>query len=63
MPGNCLVVEDALAGVQAGVSAAMPVAAIPDARWVDPQLFVGVADYLLADLAELTGLVEKLRAG
>ena len=61
MPGNCLVVEDALAGVQAGNSAAMPVAAIPDARWIDPKLFVGVADYLLGDLVELTGLVERLR--
>ena len=63
MPANCLVVEDALAGVQAGKSAAMRVAAIPDARWIDPQLFIGKADYFLNDLAELTGLVARLRAG
>ncbi len=59
---NCLVVEDALAGVQAGKSAQMRVAAIPDAHFVDPQNYVGVADFLLNDLGELIALIEKLNA-
>jgi 16S rRNA pseudouridine516 synthase len=52
-PENCLVVEDALAGVQSGKSAGMTVFAIPDARWVDVQKFNGFADKILASLDEL----------
>ncbi len=59
---NCLVVEDALAGVQAGKSASMRVAAIPDAHFVNPQDYVGFADFLLDNLGELPTLIEKLNA-
>lgn len=61
-PQNCLVVEDALAGVQAGKSANMRVAAIPDAQFVNPQDYVGKADFILNDLGELPALIEKLNA-
>jgi len=60
-PENCLVVEDSLPGVQAGKSAGMTVAAIPDARFVDAAKYVGKADYLLGQLGELTRLVGELR--
>lgn len=52
-PARCLVVEDALSGVQAGKSAGMTVVAIPDARWVDPALYPGRADAVLSSLDEL----------
>ena len=38
-PSACLVVEDAIAGLQAGRAAGMTTVAIPDARWVDVNLF------------------------
>ena len=59
-PENCLVVEDALAGVQAGKSAQMHVAAIPDAHFVNVADYVGFADHVLENLGELPALVEKL---
>lgn len=59
-PQNCLVVEDALAGVQAGKSAGMRVAAIPDAQFVNPQDYRGKADFILNDLGELPSIIETL---
>jgi len=52
-PARCLVVEDALAGVQSGKSAGMTVVAIPDARWADPALFPSRADAVIGNLDEL----------
>ena len=59
-PQSCLVVEDALSGIQAGKSAGMSVAAIPDARFVDIALYEDKVDYLLANLGELPELVQRL---
>lgn len=59
-PAHCLVVEDALAGVQAGKSAGARVVAIPDARFIDPALYGGKADFQLGDLSELPQLVARL---
>ncbi len=52
-PQQCLVVEDALAGLQSGRAAGMTTVAIPDARWVDVTLFPGRADGILDELAQL----------
>jgi len=60
---KCLVVEDALAGVQAGKSAGMIVAAIPDARWGDVSLFPQMADAVLSDLAQLLPWLDRHSAG
>lgn len=59
-PANCLVVEDALAGITAGKSAGMDVVAIPDPRFVDVTLYNGKADYLMSRLGELPDLVRHL---
>jgi HAD superfamily hydrolase (TIGR01509 family) len=59
-PENCLVVEDAVSGTQAGKAAAMRVAAIPDVRFVDPGVFDDLADYVLGNLGELPALVNRL---
>lgn len=59
-PEKCLVVEDALAGVQSGKSAGMKVAAIPDPRFMDVTLYPGKADFILNDLGELPDLVERI---
>lgn len=59
-PQNCLVVEDAIAGVEAGKSAQMRVAAIPDAYFVNVEDYVGFADFVLNDLGELPALIKKL---
>ena len=56
----CLVVEDALPGVAAARAASMPVAAIPDRRFVDPHEYEKEADYVLGSLNELPALVRKL---
>jgi len=53
-PARCLVVEDALSGIQAGKSAGMTVVAIPDARFVDVALYPGQADVIFDELGELT---------
>ncbi len=45
-PEKCLVVEDALAGIQAGKSAGMTVAAIPDPRFSGALLFPEKADHI-----------------
>ena len=57
-PQNCLVVEDALAGVEAGKAAGMQVAAIPDARFVDAADYVR-ADFVLSRLREIVPLVRS----
>jgi beta-phosphoglucomutase-like phosphatase (HAD superfamily) len=59
-PSKCLVVEDALSGVQAGKSAGMTVAAIPDARFMDVSLYPEKADYVLRNLEELPLLANVL---
>lgn len=56
MPERCLVVEDSLAGVQAGRDAGMTIAAIPDPRYVDAADYNDKADYVLSRLSEVTGL-------
>ncbi len=61
-PAQCLVVEDALAGLQAGRSAGCQTVAIPDARWLDPGEFAGKADFQIAALGDLLTVVEKLGA-
>ncbi|BCM90500.1 hexitol phosphatase B [Abditibacteriota bacterium] len=60
-PGQCLVVEDALAGLQAGRSAGCQTVAIPDARWLDPKEFEGKADFQIENISELLELVSRLR--
>ena len=62
VPQNCLVVEDALAGLQSGRGAGCRTVAIPDARWFDPTEFTGKADFQIERLGELLALVEKLGA-
>ena len=56
----CLVVEDALPGIAAGKAAKMPVAAIPDRRFVDPSKYEKAADYVLNSIKELPALIRKL---
>ena len=58
---QCLVVEDALAGIAAAKAANMRVVAIPDVRFVDPAKYKEEADYVLSDLKELPSLVGKLQ--
>ena len=40
----------------------MRVAAIPDARFVDPQEYEKEADYVIGDLSELPALVRRVNA-
>ena len=61
-PENCLVVEDALAGLQAGRSAGCQTVAIPDPRWMDVKEFEGKADFQIERLSELVGLVDEQNA-
>lgn len=55
----CLVVEDALAGVDAAIAAQMRVAAIPDRRFVDPGEYDKRADYVLTSLEKLPALIRN----
>ncbi|HJT79795.1 MAG TPA: HAD-IA family hydrolase [Chthoniobacterales bacterium] len=59
-PNECLVIEDALSGIVAAKAAGMPVAAIPDIRFVDPADYEKQADYLLKSIDELPPLVRSL---
>lgn len=61
-PNRCLVVEDSLAGVEAGKSANMSVAAIPDAQFVNPKDYIGRADWVLSGLGEVVELASRLKA-
>jgi HAD superfamily hydrolase (TIGR01509 family) len=56
---ECLVIEDSLSGIAAAKAAKMRVAAIPDTRFVDPREYEEEADYLLKDLSEIPGLVQR----
>lgn len=58
---NSLVVEDALAGLQAGRAAHCPTVAIPDPRWMDLALFADKSDYSLENIRQLPALVRALR--
>lgn len=51
-PTECLVVEDSVAGCQAGKAAGCWVIAVPDARMQDMSPFDGVADQILQDLTK-----------
>jgi len=62
-PRESLVVEDALAGLQAGRAAGARTVAIPDERWGDPAQFVGAADFIVADLPAVLPLIDGLRRG
>jgi HAD superfamily hydrolase (TIGR01509 family) len=57
---GCLVIEDAMSGITAAKAANMRVAAIPDARFVDPHPYEKVADYVLGTLSETPALVERI---
>lgn len=58
---ECLVIEDALAGIAAAKAAKMRVVAIPDPRFVDPADYEKEADYVLNRLSDLLSVLAKLR--
>ncbi len=60
-PENCLVVEDALAGLQAGNSAGCITVAIPDPRWLDVAEFEGKSQHKIENISELLSVVRSLR--
>ena len=59
-PKNCLVIEDALAGLEAGRAAGARTVALPDPRWHDVAQFEGRSDFTIGELSELVKLVEDL---
>jgi HAD superfamily hydrolase (TIGR01509 family) len=61
-PEECLVIEDALAGISAAKAANMRVAAIPDTRFVDPRGYEMKADYVLGSLSEIPALIRRISA-
>jgi beta-phosphoglucomutase-like phosphatase (HAD superfamily) len=61
-PEECLVIEDALAGVAAAKAANMRVAAIPDTRFVDQAEYEKEADYVLGNLSEIPALIRRVNA-
>ncbi len=58
----CLVIEDSLSGIAAAKAAQMPVAAIPDTRFVDPHDYEKAADYVLSSLKEVPSLIQNAGA-
>ena len=58
----CLVIEDALSGIDAAKSAGMRVAAIPDGRFVDAREYEKEADYALRSVSEIPALVRRVAA-
>lgn len=60
-PRNCLVVEDALAGLQAGNLAGCQTIAIPDPRWLNVAEFEGKSDFSIEKISQLLELVRSLR--
>jgi HAD superfamily hydrolase (TIGR01509 family) len=60
-PDACLVIEDSLSGIAAAKAANMCVAAIPDARFVDPHDYEQEADYVLSSLEKIPSLVKAGR--
>ncbi len=61
-PKNCLVIEDALAGLEAGRAARARTVALPDARWHDVAQFEGQSDFSIENLSELVPLAKRLIA-
>ena len=61
--GECLVIEDSLSGVAAAKAANMPVATIPDRRFVDPTDYAKEADYVLKELSDIPTLIGRVHAG
>ena len=61
-PADCLVIEDALAGLQSGRAAGARTVALPDPRWHDVALFSGKADFQIEQLSELVPLAKRLMA-
>jgi HAD superfamily hydrolase (TIGR01509 family) len=59
---TCLVIEDALSGVDAAKAANMRVAAIPDTRFVDAREYEKEADYVLGSLSEIPALIRRFGA-
>jgi HAD superfamily hydrolase (TIGR01509 family) len=60
----CLVIEDSLSGVAAAKAAKMPIAAIPDIRFVEPREYEKEADYVLSSLSDIPALAREIsRAG
>ena len=59
-PANCLVIEDALVGLEAGRAAGARTVALPDARWHDVAQFEGRSDFRIEQLSELVPLVKRL---
>ena len=57
---NCVVIEDALAGLEAGRGAGTITVASPDPRWMDVALFEGKSDYRCSNLREILPLVRSL---
>jgi 16S rRNA pseudouridine516 synthase len=61
-PEACLVIEDSLAGITAGKAAHMRVAAIPDSRFVNPREYEKEANYVLGNLSEIPGFINRVNA-
>ena len=61
-PEACLVIEDSLAGMAAGKTANMRVAAIPDRRFVDPREYEKKPDYVIGSLSEIPNLIRHVNA-